>query len=366
MSERVVLITGAGGLVGSRIADVLAQNPDHHLLLWLHAASDADFAQRRGMLRERFIAHADRIDFAWGDLASHEPFAGVNPERITGIVHCAAVTRFNVDAQAADAVNIEGTRRMCEFAARCKHLERFLLLGSVYGCGLVEGEIAERPFAAAPEFANHYERSKHAAERVLREEFPQLPWRILRMATAIADDDSGGVTQYNAFHNTLKLCFYGLLSLIPGNENAKLHFVTADFAASAAARVFDSATAHGIYHACHEADYALTLGELMDIAFERFNEEEDFRKRRILKPLYCDEQAFGLLSSGVKTFGGAIVDQGLSSVTPFAKQLYSMKTFSSTRLRELWPEYTSPNPAVLARAVCDFLVATRWGLRAGS
>ena len=42
----------------------------------------------------------------------------------------------------------------------------------------------------------------------------------------IADDASGAVTQQNAFHNTLKLFYYGLLALMPGACDTPLYFIT--------------------------------------------------------------------------------------------------------------------------------------------
>ena len=94
------------------------------------------------------------------------------------------------------------------------------------------------------------------------------------MATAIADDEAGRVSHHNAFHNTLKLLFYGLLSVVPGEQDTPLYFVTAEFAAASISELVRSGDLGAIYHVCHSAAESLTLGQLVDLAFERFEREE--------------------------------------------------------------------------------------------
>lgn len=97
--------------------------------------------------------------------------------------------------------------------------------------GLVAGSVTESPIPLRPAFANHYERSKWEAETCLIKQFPDLPWEIVRMPTAISDDATGTISQFNAFHNTLKLCYYGLLSLLPGKPDTPVYLVSAEFVA---------------------------------------------------------------------------------------------------------------------------------------
>src|SRR5205823_9645322 len=129
---------------------------------------------------------------------------------------------------------------------------------------------------AASGFANHYERSKFETEQLLASRYSHLPWRIARVATVIADDEGGGVTQQNAVHNTLKLFFYGLMSLVPGKQDTPLYFVTGDFVASALADVASNGQNHAIYHLVHRREESLTLDELVSIAFDTFEKNEAF------------------------------------------------------------------------------------------
>src|SRR5262249_28039457 len=111
----------------------------------------------------------------------------------------------------------------------------------------------------------------------------------------------------------------------------------------------------------HTREETATLGRLVDIAFEAFLEDPGFRARRLLKPLFCDHEAFDLLVQGIDDAGGEIVRQALASVAPFAKQLFLRKDVKNDRLAELLGGSFAPDPEALLRNTCRRLVATRFG-----
>ena len=357
------LITGAGGYLGSRLAARILESAERPVILWLHAESDARLEGKAADLRKFLGPRAEAVDIRGGDLCAPEPFADIDPSEIDGIVHCAAVTRFNVEEELARSVNVEGAAKLYAFADRCKKLERLALTSSVYACGLRDGIIAEEAITTEPEFSNYYEWSKWESERRLQIDFDHLPWMVLRVATVVAETARGQVQQYNAFHNTLKLLFYGLISLVPGDRETPLYFVTADFAVDAMSAILERGERGGVYHICHTPDESMTLGELIDTAFTRFTMDPDFRERRILEPLFCDEATFRLLAEGVDSFGGDVVREGLGSVVPFAPQLFSRKLFDNRRMREMLDVYAAPDAMELVSNTSDYLASTRWGRR---
>ena len=323
-----VLITGAGGYLGSLLVD------------------------RYRAAGEEVVAHGR----AMGDLRSAEPFAAVDPGPITHIVHSGAITRFDVTVDDARAVNVEGTRKLLAFARRCPRLEAFGFVSTVYATGLRSGPIDEH-LCTDEGHANAYEWSKWEAERLVALA-DDLPWRILRVATIVADDDSGRVTQFNAFHETLKLWFHGLLPLVPGDAATPLYLVTGEFVASTILALMDDGA--GVYHLAHTRN--CTLAELLDVVAAAFDEVDSFRRRRVLRPLLGDQETFDLLASGVEAFGGGLVRQSLQSVVPFARQLFVVKEVDNRRLRAaLGDRYQPPDPAELVRRTCARLVETKWG-----
>lgn len=361
MSDIQVLVTGGAGYLGRRIARRCLEAGDD---VWLTTRSAAG---RDALLRE-LGPLAARARVVTADLCADDPFAALDDHvgALTHIVHAAAAIRFNIDRQVAQRVNVDGTRAVIELARRCPRLQAFGYISSVYSTGLRAGRIDEQRYDDSAGFANNYEWSKWAAEQLVLDLAADLPWRILRVATVVADDDSGTVTQYNAFHEALKLCFYGLLSVLPGAPDTPLYFVTGDFAADALVAAMADGIDSGIYHVAHGRAASLPLGQLLDIAFAAFAEANDFRKKHILRPLLADEQSFLLLVEGVTPFAGGLLSQALENVAPFARQLYVRKEIDNARMRAVLPGYSPRDATGIARNTCDFLVRTRWGRRDGA
>jgi thioester reductase-like protein len=356
-----VLITGAGGYLGRCLARWYLQNTDARLFLWAHARGADELHEKNRALQAEFAPWTGRINCTGGDLTDDDPFAGVRPASVSTIVHAAAATRFNVDEETARRVNIEGTIKLLQFAERCPRLKALGLLSTLYASGLQPGRIVETPFSGEAGFANYYEQSKWAAEQELLAGFPHLPWYIFRLATVIADGSGGIVTQFNAFHHTLRLVYYGLLSLIPGNAETPVYLVTGEFVTEATGALMETASPRSIYHLTPSREHALTLGQLVDLAYAGFLEEADFRARRVLKPLLCDAESFALLAEGINTLGMGVVGQALGTLTPFARQLFVTKDIANDNLIAAWPGFHLPDLGQVAQKACAFLALSKWG-----
>ncbi len=361
---RAVLITGADGYLGAGLARRLLESGKEPVLLSVRARNKAELCAKREKLARLVGDFRNRASVISGDLVETEPFRSVDPATVGSIVHCAAITRFGVDRESADQVNVRGTEKILELATRCPHLERFALVSTVYSSGLDAGPVKETLLPDRPEFANHYERSKWESEALLLARFNRLPWQIFRVATVLADDESGTVSRQNAVHNTLKLFYYGLLSLVPGNADTPVYLVTARFAVDSIFALLGAGGAGGVYHIAPAREETLTLGEIIDLVFERFGRDESFRRRRILKPIYADEESFRLLADGARAFSGGVVEQAVSSVAPFAKQLFVRKNVRNEKLAGALADYRAPDAPELLRKTCDYLLRTRWGREA--
>jgi nucleoside-diphosphate-sugar epimerase len=356
-----ILITGGYGYLGRRIARAILERTECAVFLWIRAKDHAEFKAKGQELCHELCETGGRLRLFWGDLRGAEPFAEINAAEVRTILHTAAVTRFNVDRETAKLVNVEGTEKLLRLAARCPNLDQVILFSTVYASGLKTGTIKELIWNGEDGFSNYYEWSKWASEKCLYDQYADLPWKILRVATVIADSIEGAVTQQNAFHNTLKLIYYGLLSILPGKPETPLYFVTGDFVTRATCELMQHPGKGTIYHISHTKNESLTLGELIDLIFEIFEQEQDFKKRRILKPLYSDNESFKLLVDAVHQFSGGVVQQAVSSVAPFSQQLYLNKDVQNPNLRSILRNYSAPNPVELIRNTCRFLVQTRWG-----
>lgn len=355
------LLTGADGYLGRRLAASLLANTGDDLLLTVRASSPDEFAAKRGGLAAGLGPAAEgRVRYAAADLSQESALEDLEPGDVTTLVHAAAVTRFNVEEDLAHRVNIEGTRRVTAFARRCPRLRRFALLSTLYASGRHEGDITEERLPDKG-FVNHYEWSKWSAEDHVLNAAGELPVSVLRLPTLIADNNAGAVTQYNAFHNTLKLYYYGLLSLVPGDPSTPLSLATADFTVAAVSRLLEEPVPDGVYHLCPDPADTAPLGALIDTAFTVFESDRAFLRRGLLRPVHCDEAAFNDLLYAAHGFKGGPIEQSLSSVSPFAAQLYLPKNFRNEALRSAWPGYAAPGPLELVEATCGRLIASKWG-----
>lgn len=356
-----ILITGADGYLGRLLAEALLINDSHQLFLWVRGNDEKTQSQKKEALSSLMAQYPERVRLFFGDLTDASPFLKIDCNQITHIIHCAAVTHFNVAADEADAINIGGTRKILQFAAQCQHLQHFHQISTLYSSGLTAGAIDAAPFKTVPEFANHYERSKYEAEKLAYENFAHLPITVHRLATVIAHNNDGKVIQYNVFHNTIRLLYNGLISLLPGHADTPLYFVTGQFCQQAILQQLTNPEAIGkTYHICFGINESLTLGELIEVIFSTFAKDSLFLKRRILKPLLVEKDAFLALAEAVdKGVGGALVQQAVNSIAPFADQLFIRKVIHSSHYTDL----TLSNHQQLVKAVCTQLIRTQWGLR---
>ena len=355
-----VLITGADGHLGYAITQWLLENTDYSLLLWVHA-TDQNTRQKKHEALATFMLDP-RCKLVAGDLQDPKPFDEIKANEVNAIIHTAAIVTFGVSEELARTVNLEGTRRLLEFAETCSQLECCQCLSTIYSAGLREGRIEEAPLTEAETFANYYEWSKWASERLLIDEYAHLPWQILRVATVIAEDDSGLVLRQNVVHHTLRLFYYGLLSVVPGVPQARVYTTTVAFAAAACGRLLTEAPGQTVFHLSDGGDDALSLDGLLDIVYSSFQEDEQFSRLRILKPLFCDWDSFDTLVDGANQFSG-VISQSLGSMVPFARELYKDKDVSVEHLRQTLPDLPIPLASEVLPRVCSNLIASRWGLR---
>ena len=360
--NRTTLITGADGYIGRKLAEHLLAESDDQLVLTVHArAGEERFDVKRAQI-ERALGPeaASRVVILPADVGDDDALSTLEPDSITRIVHAAAVTKYNVERELATRVNIGGTARLAAFAERCDNLQRFALLSTLHTAGKRVGAVTEQRHSDAG-FANNYEWSKWRAEEELWSAHPGLPFSILRLPTVICEDEDGAVVQHNSFHNTLKLYYYGLLSLIPGDRSCLQYVVPASFAVPAIAHLLDPAAPPGVYHIAPGEEGVATLDTLVELVFSIFEADRSYTRRGLLRPIYCDEESFDDLVVAARALRAGPVYEAIDSITPFAAQMYLPKVFGNDALRAAWPAYRAPDPVELVRAVCTSLVAMRWG-----
>lgn len=349
-----VLITGGDGYIARALGKALLEQGGYQLHLLLRPENKAQKLMR---LQSHFGTYFPQLSIAWGDLTTDHPFAEVDTQAIEYVIHTAAAIEFNISRETANDINIEGSRKLFELCRQLPNLQRVLAFSSLYASGLQHGLQGEQRWSDGEGFANHYEWSKWRMEDMLFTHYEDLPWSIIRIGTLLCEDESGRVGQYNAIHNTLKLLYYGLLSVIPGYADTPLHLITAVDLARQVPGLLQQPAQRLVNLVYADADN-LSLSEFLDTCYEQFEQDDPFRRRRILKPLFVSDASFQSMVDSLDGLHAPTIWQSLRTVSPFAKQLFISKHIQSTHTIQ-------PTSALMeqVRNMCKYLVQHGFNVR---
>jgi long-chain acyl-CoA synthetase len=237
-------------------------------------ASDEDAARERlrsvvATLYGDPDAHAERLVAVPGDLERPGLAlpAGMR-EELSHVFHCAASVSFTLGLAESRAINVEGTRRMLDLAARCPSLERFSYVSTAYVAGTHSGRFGEEDLAVGQEFRNPYERSKFEAESLVQAARRDLPVQVLRPSIVVGDRRSGWTTAFNVLYAPLRLFSRGVYAAVPGRRSSPVDVVPVDYVADAAFQLSEHGGG-GTYHLV-AGRRATTVGRLMELAARHF------------------------------------------------------------------------------------------------
>ncbi|ABC62164.1 SDR family oxidoreductase [Erythrobacter litoralis] len=218
-----ILITGAAGLIGGEVSARLAQ-AGHRVNAFVRSNPDV-------LANDGTIAAVDEV--LTGDLSQEN--MGLDPatlDRLAGevelVLHCAALTRFDLDEEAYRATNIDGTARALELARRAG--AGFLHVSTAYVCGERSGAIGEDDALPKRGFTNGYEASKAEAEALVRAS--GVPFVIARPSIVVGDSKTGAIRQFDTIYAAFKLIAEGRVQHMPVKHGATLDFVPVDHVAA--------------------------------------------------------------------------------------------------------------------------------------
>jgi long-chain acyl-CoA synthetase len=273
---------------------------------------------------------------------------------VSAIIHLAADTTFSAPLERARAVNTHGTERVLELASDCALPIHVAYVSTAFVAGRRTGLIAENAIETTS-WVNAYEQSKHEAEAVVREHASS--WVILRSSTVVCDDSRGRITQMNAVHRALRLYHEGLAAMMPGVVESTVDVVTTSYVADAIARLALREDAAGrTVHLCAGAG-ALGLDELLDVTYERWARDSEWRRRRIARPVVCDLETYALFERSVADVGDASLRHLTRALSHFVPQLALPKLFDTTNA-ELLLGCAAPPVRDFWLSMIDHLIAS--------
>jgi thioester reductase-like protein len=276
-----VLLTGATGFIGMELLTRFLERTDRHVFALVRGADDRAAATRmEHTLRSLFgIGHpyAKRVIAVRGDIT--RPGLGLRGDgdglarQVSEIVHGAASVSFGLELKASRTINVQGTRRVIEFAERCQAhggLRRLAYISTAYVAGDHRGRFSEDELDVGQSFRNAYERSKFEAESLVARARRQLPITVLRPSIVVGERGSGWTASFNVLYWPLRAFARGAYPALPARRDAPVDVVSVDYVADAIFALSQAPEAEGgTYHLTAGAG-ATSVGELVALAAERF------------------------------------------------------------------------------------------------
>jgi thioester reductase-like protein len=277
-----VLLTGATGFVGMEVLARYLEHSDREVVCLVRA--DHDRAARKrvdDVLHNLFGRSAERYETRVRAHASDltAPDLGLGPRRrdelarsVTTIIHSAASVSFAMPLAEARAINVEGTRRMLEFATLAQSrggLDRYGQVSTAYVAGTHDGPFCERDLELGQAFRNSYEQSKYEAEQLVRTQ-GELPWTILRPSIVVGDRRSGWTAAFNVLYWPLRAFSCGVFKAVPANPSSPLDVVSIDFVADAIHELCQCEEGVGETYHLTAGPAATTMGEIAQLASRYF------------------------------------------------------------------------------------------------
>jgi thioester reductase-like protein len=254
VSERKALFcTGAGGFIGRYILAHYLENEtcDVYLL-------------ENGRFRERLEAYLDativdpatraRVKVLSGDIS--QPDLGLDQltvdelrDRVSHVIHLAALYSLAAPRDVSMRVNVDGTRNVLDFVETMPSLERLGYASTIAVVGTHTGRFCEDELDVGQGFKNYYEETKFLAEQLVRERRDRIPTVIFRPTTVVGHSRTGAIEKIDGPYYALTMIARNMHALVPNTGDTKFQFAPVDFITDALYHLFEDEESVGkVFH----------------------------------------------------------------------------------------------------------------------
>lgn len=280
-----VLLTGATGHLGSYVLRDLLTKADAEIICLVRGLDDADAARRLRLSMGRYFgpalmdAYCARVRVVAGDVSApefglpRETYASLSHEA-EAVYHLAADTRLFGPPGDLRRVNTEGTALVVDFAETARNKDVHFA-STLAVCGRLSNRVArefsEHHHDIGQEFLNEYERSKFAAEQVLRAFADRGGTCSIYRTGNVSADSTSGLFRPDATYNRIVQFLRALVLVggIPRDRARNIALSPVDVVSEAIVRL-SLRDRSGVYHI--DSPHVTTIDDIIrtltDLGFE--------------------------------------------------------------------------------------------------
>ena len=373
----IVLLTGVTGFVGRRLLNELLEQ-SNAVIVCLVRARDTLSAQRRG----KAITENRRVVFVAADLEA--PRMGLCSDtwerlsrQIEAIYHCAASVSFDLPLEESRRINESGTRRLLALAQSAQangQFKRFHHVSTAYVAGYEPRRVDATflPADASKNFRNTYERSKAAAERMLRQQ-SDVAVSLYRPSIICGDTRTGFTDNFNVLYTPMRMIYRGALPFLLKSGAGRLDCVGVDYVARAIVALSKHSTQRIESFHLTAGDH-FTVDDLARVAvgYTLFEKPESGVRCKTVNRVLWQGARWGATvgarlprSLRAARRWGKLAARGFEHFEPYEPYCGVDTTFTCERERELLAQagLSHPRPIDYLHTITRYAIESRFGAR---
>lgn len=236
---RTILVTGATGVVGQALLRRLLRTEGIQVLCLVHR-SPVTYGRARPV----------RGDITRPRLGVLSPVYRELVASVDAVVHAAATVDFNCPDDSLSATNIDGVRRILDFASDAN--------ASLYHVSTAYADTQEDGQNRC--IGVRYAKSKKQGDELVRSS--GLPQTIIRPSVIIGHSLTGEVASFQAMYQVVAKFLRGHVTVFPFRPDARLDLIPCDVVADAIVTLLDRQVTEGEYWVTNGVD-ALTVNDVV-------------------------------------------------------------------------------------------------------